>query len=228
MTIEFKNTKDLDRNPNLNILIYGPPGIGKTTFSATAPKPLIINLEDGLMSIKDRDVAYVSCATIMDVKEAIHKGVEDGFKTIVFDTLTRYSELLMDLLLLADKNKETPDFLHWGQLVSRITKMCWALQKKNINTIYLCHEKEVEEEGRLIKRPLLNGSLVQKIPGIMDVCGYLYAPQSDKGTRLLSVKPTSRWYAKARTTLSNVIADDLEPDFKVLHDRIFGGQNERH
>ena len=213
------NTKDLKRNLTINVIIYGAPGIGKTTFCATAPKPLIIDLEGGSLSIADRNVDLVQVTNINDVQESVNFALKNGYKTIVFDSLTRYAEVLMDDIL-AKNNKITAQIQHWGELVTRIKKMMWVLQAQNINTIFTCLEKETDEGDQLIKRPSLNGQLVQAIPAIVDVTGYLYATQTSE--RLLSINPTDKWYAKHRTILANKIDEDLIPDFRILSERIFG------
>ena len=34
------------------LLIYGPPGIGKSTLASLAPKPIFIDVENGLRRLK--------------------------------------------------------------------------------------------------------------------------------------------------------------------------------
>ncbi|MCP4049889.1 MAG: ATP-binding protein [bacterium] len=222
MPVKIINSSQIKTKKNLNVIIYGAPGVGKTSFCASAPKPLIIDLEGGTLSIMDRNVDIVEAKTVFNVKEAIDYAVSNNYKTIVFDSLTRFSELLIESITSADK-KTKPQVQHWGDLVSKIKKMIWELQGKDINTIFTCLEKESNNDDSLIKRPSLTGQLAQAIPAIVDVTGYLYVTQT--GERLLSINPTDKWYAKHRTTLPNRIVEDIEPDFKVLSQRIFRDSN---
>jgi len=215
--VKIVKASDLKDSATLNMLIYGAPGVGKTTFAASAPKPLIINLEGGEKSIMDRDVDLAQASTVDDVKEALEAGVSNGYKTIVFDSLTRYSEILMEHIIHQER-RDKPQIQDWGTLVSRIKKMVWHLQGRNIHTIFICHEKESQDQDRFILRPKLNGDLMQSVPGIVDVVGYLHI--NEMGERKISVNPTNKWYAKHRTPTSNKIIEDLEPDFNVIYDRI--------
>lgn len=69
------------------ITVYGVQGVGKTTFGTGAPKPVVIQTEDGLGNI---DVDHFPLArTFEDVMEAIGALYEEDhdFKTLVVDSL---------------------------------------------------------------------------------------------------------------------------------------------
>ena len=69
------------------ILLYGPHGVGKSSWAANAPKPLFLNIEDGL---NDIDCARTDkLNTYGDVVSAISWLVtnENEYETIVTDTL---------------------------------------------------------------------------------------------------------------------------------------------
>ncbi|MCK9592822.1 MAG: ATP-binding protein [Methanoregula sp.] len=69
------------------IIVYGDAGIGKTTFAAGAPAPVVILTEDGLGVL---DVPNFPLATSLDdVLEALQSLAEEehDFKTVVVDSL---------------------------------------------------------------------------------------------------------------------------------------------
>lgn len=69
------------------IIVHGVAGVGKTTFGASAPKPVIIQTEDGLGSI---DVPHFPLAkSFSDVLEAFQAlyTEEHDFQTVVVDSL---------------------------------------------------------------------------------------------------------------------------------------------
>lgn len=222
MAIEIINGKDLKHNKLLNVIVYGAPGAGKTTFCATSPKPLIIDVEGGTVSIMGTDIDIVKANTDEDVKEAVTYAIKNGYKTICIDSLTRYLEILMDSIL-AKEIKTKPQIQHWGELVNQIKKKIWYLQNCGLNSIFVCLEKEIEEDGQLVKRPNLNGQLVQAIPAIVDVVGYLKINTNKE--RVLAVNPTDRYYAKHRAPKENRIEEDIDPDFKILANKIYGEVN---
>ena len=69
------------------IMIYGSEGVGKSTFAASAPKPVFVQTEDGLSEIDT--ATFPLCATYADVVEQL-KAVRDGehdFQTLCIDSL---------------------------------------------------------------------------------------------------------------------------------------------
>jgi hypothetical protein len=83
------------RRPIFGIL-YGPPGIGKSTFVAQAPNPIFIQCERGLDQITiDR---FPQPKTLADYKLQIQALVneEHDYKTIVIDTLDGLELLIWD------------------------------------------------------------------------------------------------------------------------------------
>lgn len=82
--------KSISRNSAMRaprVMLYGPHGIGKSTFGASAPAPIFIQTEDGLGTL---DVDHFPLAkTYQDVVDAI--GVlyaeAHGFQTAVVDSL---------------------------------------------------------------------------------------------------------------------------------------------
>lgn len=69
------------------IIIHGDPGVGKTTFGACAPKPVVIQTEDGLGNLDVQ--AFPLAKSFSDVMEAIGSLYTEphDFETLVVDSL---------------------------------------------------------------------------------------------------------------------------------------------
>ena len=83
-----------DRAKSPILLVYGTPGIGKTTFAASAPAPIVIRCEDGL-GILDVD-AFPKAETWQDVLDAIgalYTG-DHQYKTVAIDSLSALEPLI--------------------------------------------------------------------------------------------------------------------------------------
>ncbi len=211
--------KIVAESKTINTLIYGAPGIGKTHFASTAPKPYIIDMEDGGLTIDQNTFPgkINLCLTIAEIQAAISEALKEGYKTIVFDTLTRYCEILLDRIL-EEGNKTKAGWDEYGEVSKRIRKLVWSLRFKKVNMIFLCHEKEIESENGLIKRLALQSSLTRSIPAIMDVVGYLH--KNNKDERAISVNPTPFWDAKHRIPIQFSIKESLPNDFNALYTRM--------
>ena len=48
-------------------MVYGGAGVGKTVLCSTAPNPVIISAEAGLLSLRDFDIPYVSVTKYEDL-----------------------------------------------------------------------------------------------------------------------------------------------------------------
>ncbi len=74
--------------PPLKILIFGVPGIGKTTFATTFPKPILLRTEDGANAI-DCPTFPAVAKTFFNVQDAITAlGTQKhDFKTLIIDSL---------------------------------------------------------------------------------------------------------------------------------------------
>ena len=78
------------------ILLYGPHGIGKTSFAAATPKPIVLQTEDGLGSLK---VPHFPLATSFEeVLEAIGALIEEkhDYQTVVIDSLDWLQNLIWE------------------------------------------------------------------------------------------------------------------------------------
>lgn len=218
---------NLIQNETLNICVYGAPGIGKTRFCSTAPKPFLIDIDNGSKSIGRKKMAEIGMEsrksfTASEVRDGIKYALDNKFKTICIDSLTRYSEILMDEVLMEDK-KTKPQIQHWGEVGQRIKKMIWFLSTKEVNTIFTCHEKEVESSGGISKRLSLSANLSNSIPAILDAVGYMYI--TELGERKVSFNPSPTFYAKHRAPEGNEISTDLPLSFENLYQSIYGEQS---
>ena len=92
------NLQAISRNTSIQpprIMVYGPHGLGKTTFGASAPAPIFILTEDGLGRL---EVDHFPVAkSYKDVQEALAslKGEHD-FSTVVIDSLDWLDNLIWE------------------------------------------------------------------------------------------------------------------------------------
>jgi len=96
------------------ILVYGPPFIGKSTFGATAPSPLFVDLEDGTHNLDVARAPEEKTKTIEGVYAVIDwlKAEKHDYQTLVIDSLDWLEPLIQKKVCTENnwKNIEDPGF----------------------------------------------------------------------------------------------------------------------
>lgn len=97
------------------IVIYGPHGVGKNTFASSAPKPVMINIEDG-QPVGLEITAFPQAKTFGDVMEAMTAlySEEHDFQTLIVDSLDWLEPLVWAETIR--RNNETPGAKQWASI----------------------------------------------------------------------------------------------------------------
>jgi len=97
MAIKISSTRKVIHH--VNCMVYGEAGIGKTTLLKTAPNPLIISIEGGLLTLAEEDIPVIEVHSIRDINEVyewLKKSKEaTKFDTICTDSLSEEAELIL-------------------------------------------------------------------------------------------------------------------------------------
>ncbi len=172
--MKVQNTGDINLSIS-SFLIYGKSGKGKTTFAASFPKPLFLDFDDGMASVKDKKVDYIPMRNAQEFSQFLTgMSAFGGYETLVIDSLTMLTEIEMEKQLLLNKRKR-PTLNEWGNLVYDCKEMLMRLlreYKKYFKyIIFVCHEEQIQDEltQEVIIRPLLPGKMLPEfIPQRVD------------------------------------------------------------
>ena len=93
MAIKLTSTKTAPKF--VKSLVYGGAGVGKTVLASTAPNPLIISAESGLMSLADLDIPVIEVTTKDEVDEAYKYALESDYDTICLDSISEIAEVVL-------------------------------------------------------------------------------------------------------------------------------------
>lgn len=129
----------------LKTILYGPEGIGKSTFAAKWPKPLFVDVEHGSYQLDVDRVTPKSYAELMAIVAELTRDVK-GYQTIVFDTADWMEKMLCEQICMADKRPSIESW-EWGkgwlkvaELWKRTLDQIDALRKaQSVNILFTAH-----------------------------------------------------------------------------------------
>lgn len=223
MPLTIRNSSEPNFKPSVLMLIYGEGGVGKSTVGASAPKPLIVDCENGskyfgLRGIK-ADVAVIDSWSQM--KDVLETARTDKYETIVIDPigelmdkLKRYMVALQDSKLV--QRDGTPTMAGWGWLKKTLRDYIKVLRDSGKHVLLIAHVDEKQDEDRQLKRPMIETKVSKDIVNMVDIVGYMTVVQTPEGEskRVIIVDPGSDKYtAKDRTGQLGKI---IPPDFSQI------------
>ena len=105
MALNWSTTDKESSSHGVKVLVYGRAGMGKTTLCGTAPKPMIISAEAGLLSLRKKSIPVIKVSSLQDVWDALswcQSGApkQQGIQTICLDSI---SEIVEKALVTAKK-----------------------------------------------------------------------------------------------------------------------------
>lgn len=155
MSISLKNTKDY-ASKGVKILLYGEAGSGKTSLIKTVNKPLILSVEDGLLSIKDSDIDYIntnSLESVNKVLDDLEGELKGKYQTIVLDSISE----LADLAFIDEKKNFKDGRLAYTETANKIKELLRRFKSISGYDVYVIArlDKEVDEFGVALYAPAM-------------------------------------------------------------------------
>jgi len=216
------NTGDSQVKPPVVMLVYGQGGVGKTTFGSTAPKPILMDCEYGskyfgLRGIK-LDVALIE--SWKDVEEFFVELRKSEFETVVIDPIGELMEKLKAHMIATRDPKlvqrdGSPTAAGWGWMKDKMRQFIKATRDLGKHMIIVAHEDDKDDDGKLIKYPLIETKLSKELVNLVDVVGYFTTVATPEGEdkRVIYVQPSEKYKAKDRT---DQLGGVIEPDFTKI------------
>jgi len=211
----------------INLLLYGDSGTGKTWFAGTAPKPLILDFDGGIITLRDKDIPYIpreEMATWKKALKVIDEAMESKeFKTIVIDSFTILSAICMEYVL-KENGIDTPRIQDYGQQIRLLQGLIDTLTSSypEMNLIVVCHAEPVQDDfGKIDIRPLVVGKFSSRISLFFDEVYYATVAKKGMGSKareefVLKTKKGSNFIAKSRLNLPAELPNDWSAIEKAL------------
>jgi hypothetical protein len=158
----------------LNMVIYGPPGLGKTSLAFTAEAPLLLDFDGGShRAVNRKDVVLVS--SWADVASITAEDLAP-FKTVIMDTAGRTLDAITADIIRTDPKGHKNGALTlpgYGVLKTRFTTFLKLLNSFGKDVVLIAHMDEQRNGDELIERLDVQGGSKGEIYKAADAMGRL-------------------------------------------------------
>ena len=232
---------DFAKQYGVKAVIFGGPGSGKTPLINTAPRPLLLITEPGMLSMRSSQIpaceAYSMAAVDEFFKWFFESKETDGFDTLAIDSMSEVAELIVaEKMGQTTKNGLPAHGLKaHGEMAEKVMSQCRKLYLLRHKNVVLIAKQTLVENGRqtllqnnqvvvepvLQKRPYFPGVVLNvKVPHLFDMVMHLgdaTVPGQTKPVRALRTNETPEIFSRDRSGL----CDELErPDLTYLFTKI--------
>lgn len=174
---------------NINIMLYGPPGVRKTSIACSADSPLLINfdgIQNSLKAFGRPDSIHIA-ATSPSAQHTSWESLRNmgaselsGYRTLVIDTAGRMVDtigLYVEAVLGVPQSNK---FRYYGEIKSQALYFFSKMAALGLDIVYVAHEKSEEARKKQIIAPLIPGGSGGEIYRDCIVIGYLCAGPKGK------------------------------------------------
>jgi len=182
-------------------IVYGSPGIGKTTLACSAPKPLLIDFDRGVSRVRaDHRVPTIVADNYEEVWQDLQSPDVAPFETIIIDTGGSFVTYLKDWAFRTKPQAKTKagefsslkGFGFVKTEFQNFTNHIKTVMNKNI--IYVFHaEEKADKDGNPVQRLLCEGSARNTVWNSCDFGGYV---QMLGNQRTICFTPEQEYFAK--------------------------------
>lgn len=226
----IKLTTTAQSASHVKALCYGDAGAGKTVLCATAPNPIIISAESGLLSLSHLNIPVIEVKSLDDVLEAYQFVTESAeakqFETVCLDSITEIAEVMLSKYKKDDKDPRKS----YGALADHMSQLVRTFRDIEERHVYFSAKMirlEDEHSGISTFKPMMPGkTLVNGLPFFFDEVMALRIGEEEDGTkyRYLQTEADLQYTAKDRSGNLDLIE---RPDLTHMFDKVLGAEKPR-
>lgn len=223
--ITISTTRELARQNGVKACIYGRAGAGKTYLARTAPSPLFVSTEAGLLSLRDVDIPAVEVSTLAEMQELFNwlQGSHESrnYWTVYLDSISEVAEVVLANELAKSKDPRQA----YGALLTEVVKLLRQYRDLPMKHVIMVAKQEhhQDEVSKITSYgPSMPGSkLGNAVPYMFDEVFRLGIGQLTTGQeyRFIQTAPDMQHEAKDRSGA----LDKMEPpDIGFIINKILG------
>lgn len=143
----IKKSNELVIPSTVKMMIYGQAGMGKTTVALSAPKPLLLDFDNGVKRVNMAHldgIDIVQVSSWQDVQQVLQEDLS-SYQTIVVDTIGK----MMDFIISYKCGTRQPQIKDWGGINAEFSWMTRTLSSLNKNVVFVAHRGIHEKRGTI-------------------------------------------------------------------------------
>lgn len=212
MSKKFQLVRSTDSPPERKMffVLFGYPGIGKTSLSFTMPNPCIhLDFDRGIdRAVQKIRPDYYSIQSFADFNDFVNSKdfeatvKENGYKTVIIDTVGTLLDDFIAPALIAESPKNGNrsgglTLAGWGALSNSFNLLKGRFQSLDLHICAICHAKEEGDDVKQVRLSVKGGS-TDILYRNADMIGFMY-PHGSK--RVVDFNPTELHIGKNITDI---------------------------
>ena len=220
----IKNPSEIELSGTIKMLIYGEPGVGKTSIALSAPSPVMLDFDGGVGRVNS--VFHTDTAQITKWEDCLEFMAEDlsKYRTIVVDTAGKMLDFMSDYIIRTNPKMGQRDGSlsqkGYGARKVMFVNFLGQLTLLGKHIVFVAHEREDKDGDLRFIRPEIGGSSSWDLIKELDIVGFM----SEVGTeRTIQWSPTEKFYAKKPSFLpkSQVVPTIIDDKGAVTGKNLF-------
>lgn len=202
MSFQIKSVEEATAQHGVKMLVYGEAKAGKTVLASTAPHPVIISAEKGLLSLRGTGLPVIEVESIAQLAEVYTwlRGGSHPFHTVALDSISDIAEVC-----ISEELKRTKDGrAAYGELATKMMKIIRDFRDLPRH-VYVIAKQEFDKDGvngAMMYRPSMPGrELTKQLPYMFDEILQLFVMKDNTGQthRVLRCSPDAQNIAGDRS-----------------------------
>ena len=176
----IKQPSEIQEKKNLVMMVYGSPGVGKSTLAMSAPSPVLIDTDGGVgRTHTAHRVPTVQVTKWEDVQQAMDEiAALPSVKTVIVDTVGKLLDYMSEYITRTqpkmrkgyDGSLSLQGYGVRKGMFREFIKRCMMSQK---NVVFIAHAQEDKVDDSFVERPIVGGSSMADIMMELDLLGFM-------------------------------------------------------
>ena len=176
-------------------IISGQPGLGKTTLALSAPKPFLLDTDNGVARIKAEHRCPTS--TVSTYEELLQDMTSEEYQaaeTIVIDTGGTLVQLMKPWAKKQDARASKNGMAMFGVIKQEFDRLCYQIRSQDKKHLVVVFHTTEQVKGDTVQTRLsCEGSAKDIVWTPADFGGHMFV---ENRSRMIGFSPTDEYFAK--------------------------------